>query len=98
MRDLSLILFFILIFTTDLNAQILNIDRENGQDTIPRKFSASIGLDFASDKQQNDFVELSSSTELDFFLKNNNLFILFVYDKFFLRFNDDVFIYSVENT
>ena len=57
--------------------QILNIDRENGQDTVPRKFGASISLDFASDKQQADFIELSSSSELDFFLKNNNLFILF---------------------
>ena len=60
-----------------LSGQVLNIDRENGQDTIPRKFSAAIGLDFSSDKQRNDFVELSSSTELDFFLKNNHLLILF---------------------
>lgn len=68
-----LLLFFFKIGA----AQVLNIDRENGQDTIPRKFGASVGLDFASDKQQNDFVELSSSTEFDFFLKNNNLLILF---------------------
>ena len=60
-----------------LNAQVLNIDRENGQDTIPKKFGLVMGLDFASDKQQNDFIELSSSSELDFFLKNDLLIVLF---------------------
>ena len=60
-----------------LNAQVLNIDRENGQDTIPKNFGMVMGVDFASDKQQNDFIELSSSSELDFFLKNDLLIVLF---------------------
>ena len=62
-----------------LNAQVLNIDRENGQDTIPKNFGMVMGVDFASDKQQNDFIELSSSSELDFFLKNDLLIVLFVF-------------------
>lgn len=73
----SLRLLIIILYPSIFFGQVLNIDRENGQDTIPRKFSAAIGLDFSSDKQRNDFVELSSSTELDFFLKNNHLLILF---------------------
>ena len=72
-----IILIFSIFFGPSIIAQILNIDRENGQDTIPRKFGASIGVDFASDKQKNDFVELSSTSELDFFLKQNHLIILF---------------------
>ena len=69
---LTLTMLLLLLFKIGAS-QILNIDRENGQDTIPRKFGASIGIDFASDKQKNDFVELSSTSELDFFLKQNHL-------------------------
>ena len=64
---LAFILPFLLFVNFNINGQVLNIDRENGQDTIPKKFGAALGLDFSSDKQQKDFVEFSSSTELDFF-------------------------------
>jgi hypothetical protein len=76
---LSLLLPVLILTLTQISvsAQILNIDRENGQDTIPKKFGVVMGLDFASDKQQNDFVELSSSSEFDFFLKNDQLIVLF---------------------
>jgi len=56
-------------------AQILNIDRENGQDTIKRKQSMSINLNFSSDKQKKNLLELASRTEYDRFLKNDQLLI-----------------------
>ena len=74
---LAFILPLLLFVNFNLNGQVLNIDRENGQDTIPKKLGATLGLDFSSDKQQKDFVEFSSSTELDFFLKNDQLIVLF---------------------
>mgnify|MGYP006090395985 CR=1 FL=1 len=72
-----LLALYILTNSTFISAQVLYIDRENGQDTIPRKVGSVIGLSFASDKQKNDFVEFSSNAEIDFFLKKNHLFILF---------------------
>lgn len=76
--EMSKVIILILVISAFTSrSQILNIDRENGQDTIPKKFGSTVGLDFSSDKQQNDFVELSSSTEFDFFMKKNQLVILF---------------------
>ena len=70
-------IFLFVSINSFLLSQVLYVDRENGQDTIPRKIGSIIGLSFASDKQKNDFVEMSSSTEVDFFLKEKHLFILF---------------------
>jgi hypothetical protein len=56
-------------------AQILNIDRENGQDTIKRKQSLSINLNFSSDKQKKNLLELASRTEYDRFFKKDQLLI-----------------------
>ncbi len=58
------------------NAQILNIDREDGNDTLFKKFKASIFASFASDKQRKNFLEFSNTTELDYFFKNNYFFVL----------------------
>ena len=76
-------IFLFVSINSFLLSQVLYVDRENGQDTIPKKIGVIMGLDFASDKQQNDFVELSSSSEFDFFLKNDQLIVLFG-QRFFL--------------
>ena len=54
-----LIIFFFLIFSTGMNAQVLNVDRENGQDSTKRRFLASFTCSFSSDinvsfRLQND--------------------------------------------
>ena len=67
-------IFLFVSINSFLLSQVLYVDRENGQDTIPRKIGSIIGLSFASDKQKNDFVEISSSTEVDFFLKVKKIF------------------------
>lgn len=66
-----------LIVITTANAQVLNVDRENGQDSIKKPVVFISSFDFSSDKQRNDFVELSTTNELDFFLKKNHTLILF---------------------
>ncbi len=78
-KDNSIKLFFILlnlIFITGMNAQVLNVDRENGQDSIKKKVMASVAFSFSSDKQKNDYIEFSNKNEFDYFLKNNYLFLL----------------------
>ena len=67
----------ILVAITMSNAQVLNIDRENGQDSIKKRVVFISSFDFSSDKQRNDFVEISTTNELDFFLKKNHTLILF---------------------
>ena len=70
--------FFIIItffscFT--INAQVLNIDREDGHDTIKKKFRCSFNFSFSSDKQKKNIVDVSNTSEIDLFLKNERLFI-----------------------
>ena len=65
-----------LVKTTSLNAQVLNVDRENGQDSTKKKFLMSFSGLFSSDKQKKKFIELSNSVELDYFLKSNYFFVL----------------------
>ena len=73
----KIILFALLILLSNaIQSQILNVDRESGTDTITKKFKASVIASFASDKQKNNFLEFSNTTELDYFLKNNYFFIL----------------------
>lgn len=67
----------VVIFCSILaQAQVLNVDRENGQDSTKKRFSASFTCSFSSDKQKNKFIEFSNSTELDYFLKNHYFFVL----------------------
>ena len=74
-----LFLFIVLlcVFNNNkINAQILNVDRENGQDSTKKKFLASFTASFSSDKQKSKFIEFSNSAEFDYFLKNNYFLIL----------------------
>jgi len=70
------LVFVFINFTILIKAQVLNVDRENGQDSTKKKFLASITGSFSSDKQKNKFIEFSNSTELDYILKNNYFFVL----------------------
>jgi hypothetical protein len=70
---LSILLVLISIL---VHAQVLNVDRENGQDSTKKRFLASFTCGFSSDKQKNKFIEFSNSGELDYFLKNNYFFVL----------------------
>ena len=51
----AVLLAIILLLCNSVQAQILNVDRENGTDTIPKKFKASVIASFASDKQKSNF-------------------------------------------
>lgn len=55
--------------------QILNIDRENGQDTLAKKFHAAFDFNFSLDKQKGDFIDINNQTELDLLLKKDMLLI-----------------------
>ena len=78
-KDNSIKLLFIFlnfIFITGMNAQVLNVDRENGQDSIKKKVMAYVAFSFSSDKQKNDYIEFSDKNEFDYFLKNKYIFLL----------------------
>jgi hypothetical protein len=57
------------------NSQVLNIDRENGQDSLNRKVLFAFGITFSSDKQKNNLLEFTNQSELDLFLKKNKVLI-----------------------
>ena len=63
-------------------SQVLNIERENGQDTIKKKFRCSVGFTFSSDKQKKDVIDFSNSTEMDLFVKKERIFILLSHSEF----------------
>lgn len=77
--NMKYILFILAITTSQsLNSQILNVDRENGQDTIVRKHLFSWNSSFAIDKQQNNLIELANAIEYDNFFKNDLVWIVFL--------------------
>ena len=77
--NMKYILFIFAIATSQsLNSQILNVDRENGQDTIARKHLFSWNSSFAIDKQQNNLIELANAIEYDNFFKNDLVWIVFL--------------------
>lgn len=57
-------------------SQILNVDRENTQDTIKKPFKAFITGSISSDKQRNNLFELNNTTELYYGFKNDYFFVL----------------------
>jgi hypothetical protein len=66
---------FTLFISATTNGQILNVDRENGQDSIKRKQLFSWFTSFSSDKQKKNLVELSNALEYDRFFKKDLLLI-----------------------
>jgi hypothetical protein len=69
-------LLYLLIASSFFNwstSQVLNIDRENGQDSTFRRNIFSVNFGFNLDKQKRNLLEFSSQLENDFFLKKKNL-------------------------
>lgn len=56
-------------------SQILNIDRENGQDSIPKKVSAAFSFSFIGDKQRRNVIEFTNKSELDIRVKKDRIII-----------------------
>lgn len=71
-----IVLFFLLYLPFVNFGQILNIDRENGQDSIKRKVAFTYNVTFSSDKQKKNLIEFSNQAELDFFLKKDRIAVL----------------------
>ena len=60
--------FIFLLFISNSNAQILNIDREGLTDTLPKKIKAYFEFNFSSDKQKKNLLNFKNSSEINFFL------------------------------
>ena len=71
----KLLFILIVLHLSHFEAQILNVDRENGQDSIPRKQLFSWNVSFSSDKQKKNLLELTNVAEYDRFFKNNQVLI-----------------------
>ena len=75
-KNNRLIKYFIILFTTiNVKSQVLNIDREDGNDTIKKKVKCYSSFSFSLDKQKNDLIDFTNSTELDYFAKKERVFI-----------------------
>lgn len=61
--------------TGKLSAQILNIDREDGRDTLNRRWMVHANLDLSTDKQKYRLINLDLKTEIDRLLCNDYVFI-----------------------
>ncbi len=75
----KIILFnFLLIIYTPCNfihAQVLNIDREIENDSTFKRIRASFQFNFSNDKQRRNLLDFSNTSEINYFLKNNYLFV-----------------------
>lgn len=67
------LLTFILGSIPLMFGQVLNIDRENGDDTVFHRDIISLNFGFSLDKQKRNLIEFSSQLENDFFFKKSSL-------------------------
>jgi len=72
---IPIVITFIILLIGPIQGQLLNIDRENGQDSTIRKIAFSYNVSFTSDKQSQNLLDLSNQIELDFFLKKDKIAI-----------------------
>lgn len=72
--------FFMLSFVS--YTQVLNIDRENGQDTLKKKFRGSINFSFSSDKQRRNVLDFANTSELALLVKKDRIFVLLSQSEF----------------
>jgi hypothetical protein len=72
-----LILFLFNLLSFFVSSQILNIDRENGQDSLKKKYRYSLNFSFSSDKQKKNIIDFSNTGEFDF-VTNKDKVIIFV--------------------
>jgi hypothetical protein len=65
--------FFVVLFCLikiNVDAQVLNIDREFAADSLRKNWDLSGGFNFSSDKQKKNILDLNTTLEFDRFLKN----------------------------
>ena len=67
----KLIVFLVFIFPFKLNGQVLNIDRENGEDSIKKTVKAAVTFSFSSDKQKKNLTDFTNTSEFVYFSKKN---------------------------
>jgi hypothetical protein len=58
------LILLVLLTPSILSAQIINIDRENSQDSVTKRWEISTLIDFSSDKQVKDLLDLSIKSSL----------------------------------
>lgn len=61
--------------TGQLQAQILNLDREDGRDTLNRRWMVNANLDLSTDKQKYRLINLDLKTEIERLLCNDYVLI-----------------------
>jgi hypothetical protein len=59
----------ILFSISIIHSQVLNIDRENGQDSVKRKSQAAFMFSFSSDKQKKNIIDIANTSEFALFFK-----------------------------
>ncbi len=74
MRVITWILIF--FFSKLTLTQVLNIDREDGSDTLYKKYKFSSFVSFSSDKQKNNLLDFYNQSEFDYFDKKERVLIL----------------------
>jgi hypothetical protein len=72
----KLLLLTVILFSgLELGAQVLDIDRENEQDSIKKKVRASIDFNLSIDKQRRNLLDLTNRAEFSVLAKKNTVFI-----------------------
>lgn len=69
MKYLTSVSLLLLYFS--VNSQVLNIDREGSEDTIPKKIKAYFGFSFSSDKQKKNLLDFNNTSEINYFFSKN---------------------------
>lgn len=70
---LCIFLIFFILFSY---GQVLNLDRENGVDSINKRFHFSLLGNASNDKQKNDLIAFNTNTEFDFINTSKMMLIL----------------------
>ena len=69
MKYLTSVSLLLLYFS--VNSQVLNIDREGSEDTIPKKIKGFFGFSFSSDKQKKNLLDFNNTSEINYFFSKN---------------------------
>ena len=72
----------ITLFAVYAHGQVLNIDRENGLDSIKKKFRCSMNFSFSSDKQRKNIIDFANTSEMDLFVKKDRVLLLLSQSEF----------------
>ena len=81
---LCIFLIFFILFSY---GQVLNLDRENGVDSINKRFHFSLLGNASNDKQKNDLITFNTNTEFDFI--NTSKMMLILLSQIDIQFNGE---------